>query len=34
MAINHIIEHTECSKFDYNNLLEIVSDKLIQQQLQ
>lgn len=34
MAIKDIIQHDECSKFDYNNLLEIVSDKLIQQQLQ
>lgn len=34
MAIKNIIAYTECSKFEYNKIIEFVSDKIIQQQIQ
>ena len=34
MGIKSVIEHTECSKFEYNKMIELVSDKIIQQQIQ
>lgn len=34
MAIKNIIAYTECSKFEYNKIIELVSDKIIQQQIQ